>query len=123
MGLLRCTVLLFLMTLAGCASNLSAPVIDRAPTAKPATASKATQGQDWRPATHTVKKGDTLFSIGLQYGYDYKEIAQLNNIAPPYIIHIGQTLRLQGTNEVTSPPAATASPGTASWTTTVRPPA
>ena len=112
MGLLRCTVLLFLITLVGCASNQSAPVIDRAPTAKPATASKATQGQDWRPATHTVKKGDTLFSIGLQYGYDYKEIAQLNNIAPPYIIHIGQTLRLQGPGDVTTPPAAATDLGT-----------
>ena len=112
MGLLRCTVLLFLITLAGCASNQSAPVIERAPAAKPASASKSAQNKDWRPATHTVKKGDTLFSIGLQYGYDYKEIAQLNNIAPPYIIHIGQTLRLQGTNEVTSPPAAATDLGT-----------
>lgn len=112
MGLLRCTVLLFLIALAGCASNQSAPVIERAPTAKPATTSKSAQNKDWRPATHTVKKGDTLFSIGLQYGYDYKEIAQLNNIAPPYIIHIGQTLRLQGTNEVTTPPAAATDLGT-----------
>lgn len=113
MGLLRCTALLLLLTLAGCASNQSAPVIDRAPAAKPAPAAgKAASDKDWRPASHTVKKGDTLFSIGLQYGYDYKEIAQLNNISPPYIIHVGQALKLPADRSAAvaavTPPAAAA---------------
>jgi lipoprotein NlpD len=86
--------------LAACATSQQAPVIDRAPgsaAAKIPAASAAKNGiaeKDWRPAVHTVKKGDTLHSIGLEYGYDYKEVAQKNNIAPPYIIHIGQQLRL-----------------------------
>ena len=113
MGLLRCTALLLLLTLAGCASNQSAPVIDRAPAAKPAPAAgKAASDKDWRPASHTVKKGDTLFSIGLQYGYDYKEIAQLNNISPPYVIRVGQALKLPADRAATvaaaTPPAAAA---------------
>lgn len=114
MGLLRCTVLLLSLTLAACASNQPAPVIDRMPAAKPAAAAKASTG-DWRPATHTVKKGDTLFSIGLQYGYDYKEIAQLNNIPPPYIIRVGQTLQLQPdekTAQAVTPAAAATDLGT-----------
>ena len=44
------------------------------------------QDKDWRPDLYTVKKGDTLYSIGLEHGFDYKEIAQLNQIEPPYII-------------------------------------
>jgi len=100
--------LLLSILIAACSSN-PAPVIDRAPAAKPAVSAKASgnangkpalkssgskAGSDWRPDSHTVKKGDTLFSIGLEYGYDYKEIAQANNISPPYVIRVGQTLKL-----------------------------
>lgn len=95
------------LLLSGCVSNQPAPVVERAaakpPAAKPAAA-KNQASKDWRPEIHTVKKGDTLFSIGLQYGYDYKEIAQLNNIAPPYIIQVGQKLKLSSN---TSTAAAT----------------
>ncbi len=92
-------------------STTSAPVIDRAPTSKQSSASKpvtaaktvnsksapkniSAKSSDWRPDTHTVKKGDTLFSIGLEYGYDYKDIARANNIEQPYVIRVGQTLKL-----------------------------
>ena len=97
-----------MLVLAGCATNEPAPVIDRmpgaskAPTVKSASPSAASQaGKDWRPDLYTVKKGDTLFSIGLEYGYDYKEIAQANNIAPPYIIRIGQQLKSLDSKEST----------------------
>ena len=90
------------LLLIGCSTTDHAPVVDRTPvakkpiaTAQSKAASSATAGSDWRPNTHTVKKGDTLYSIGLEYGFDYKEIAQLNNItAPAYTIHIGQQLKL-----------------------------
>jgi lipoprotein NlpD len=58
---------------------------------------------DWRPDTYTVKKGDTLFSIGLQYGYDYKEIAQLNSLTAPFSIKIGQELKLKDPKTLTNP--------------------
>lgn len=96
------------LALSACESNPPAPVIDRLPQSSskpkpPATApinNKANQtvktaaGKDWRPDNHIVKKGDTLFSIGLEYGYDYKEIAAANNISEPYPIKIGQKLNL-----------------------------
>lgn len=90
-----------------CATNQPAPVIERAPGSKkevikkPAPAQpavkpgEATAEKDWRPEFYTVKKGDTLHSIGLEYGYDYKEIAQANFIDPPYVIHPGQQLRIR----------------------------
>lgn len=58
-----------------------------------------TKTPDWRPDSHTVKKGDTLYSIGLEYGYDYKEIAALNNIDAPYSIKIGQILKLKSAKD------------------------
>jgi lipoprotein NlpD len=41
-----------------------------------------------------VKQGETLFGIALEYGLDYRELAQLNDIASPYTIKAGQTLAL-----------------------------
>ncbi|MEQ6340444.1 MAG: peptidoglycan DD-metalloendopeptidase family protein [Gammaproteobacteria bacterium] len=43
---------------------------------------------------HRVKQGDTLYSIGWQYGYDYRQVAEWNNIRSPYAIHDGQWLRV-----------------------------
>ena len=50
--------------------------------------------QDWRPATHQVLKGDTLYSIAFYYGLDYHELADLNGIKNPSVISIGQVLQL-----------------------------
>ena len=88
--------------LSACESNPPAPVVDRKPqsskpkpaSTKSSTAIKTADGKDWRPDTYVVKKGDTLFSIGLEYGFEYKEIAAANNINEPYTIQIGQKLNL-----------------------------
>lgn len=107
----RILVGLMILLLASCESNPPAPVIVRSPQAtkpKPPTANKtnsATTNKDWRPDSHIVKKGDTLFAIGLEYGIDYKEIAAANNIFAPYPIQIGQKLDL--TSFKTKPVAAT----------------
>jgi lipoprotein NlpD len=100
-------IALTVLLLNGCVSDQPAPVIERAPmkSAAAKSSAKSEAGKDWRPDTHTVKKGDTLFSIGLEYGYDYKEIAQINNIAPPYIIHVGQKLSLKVTGAAVPAPA------------------
>jgi lipoprotein NlpD len=41
-----------------------------------------------------VKKGDTLVSIALQYGLDYRDLVAWNNISNPNRIEIGQVLML-----------------------------
>lgn len=46
--------------------------------------------------TYVVKKGDTLYSIAFRYGLDYKSLARINGIQPPYTIFVDQTLRLKG---------------------------
>lgn len=81
----------------GCASHTPAPVVNRSPQA--ATPSTAAKSDDWRPNSYTVKKGDTLYSIGLEHGYDYREIAAANNIYAPYTIKIGQTLNFSTLNK------------------------
>lgn len=111
---------LIILLLAGCSttSTQQAPVIERLPQsgkkaapAKPEPAHKApatvipgmtatATDKDWRPENYLVKKGDTLYGIGLEFGFDYKEIAQWNNISPPYVIHIGQSLKLKAANGV-----------------------
>lgn len=53
---------------------------------------KYPQGQP--VAGYMVQTGDTLYSIAFRAGLDYRELAQLNNIAPPYRIFVGQTLRI-----------------------------
>jgi len=43
---------------------------------------------------YIVKSGDTLYRIGVTYQQNYQTLAQLNNIAPPYTLTIGQSIRL-----------------------------
>jgi len=43
---------------------------------------------------HKVKRGETLYSIGWAYGYDYRQMAKWNHIKSPYYIKPGQRLRV-----------------------------
>lgn len=90
--------LALLALVSGCGSAPGhAPVSDRTPAVKKVAASKPgakAQESDWRPATHSVQKGDTLYALALEYGFDYKELAEWNNISAPYVIRVGQQLRL-----------------------------
>lgn len=55
--------------------------------------------------THTVSKGETLYSIAWQYGHDYRTVARWNGIRSPYIIYPGQEIRMypaNTTNTITS---------------------
>lgn len=96
----RAAIVILVLLLNACGSNPPAPVIVRSPQAtkpKPPVANNpngTTSNKDWRPDSHIVKKGDTLFGIGLEYGIDYKEIAAANTILAPYPIQIGQKLDL-----------------------------
>jgi lipoprotein NlpD len=84
---------------AGCAAPRRAPVVERAPQPKPAAPAKPAPtvkpaiSPDARPPFHTVRKGETLYSIALEYGLDYKELAEWNNIDPAKL-QAGQQLRL-----------------------------
>jgi lipoprotein NlpD len=87
--------------LAGCASSKqSAPVVERSGAAAKASIAaeaqrrKAAREKDWRPQVHIVEKGDTLYSIAFNYGFDYHELAELNGIQDPNLIQVGQQIKL-----------------------------
>ncbi|MCA9900449.1 MAG: LysM peptidoglycan-binding domain-containing protein [Anaerolineales bacterium] len=46
--------------------------------------------------SHVVKQGETLFLISLQYGVAWPTIAEANNLTSPYVIYVGQTLEIPG---------------------------
>ncbi|HZW55319.1 MAG TPA: polysaccharide deacetylase family protein [Nitrososphaerales archaeon] len=41
---------------------------------------------------YTAQPGDYLYKIGQRFGVPWQSIAQANNIAPPYIIYVGEEL-------------------------------
>lgn len=44
--------------------------------------------------TYVVKSGDTLSSIADSLNLDWKELAELNKVEPPYALKVGQELKL-----------------------------
>lgn len=76
--------LFLLAILVGCGSNL-APVSEL----------------KWQPysryqKTHTVRRGETLYAISFRYDTDYRTLARLNHVRPPYSLRVGQILSLRG---------------------------
>jgi lipoprotein NlpD len=100
-------VVLIVILCAGCAPRRgAAPVEDRRPpsrTAKPAPArAPAVAAPAPAPAPapsaegfYEVKKGDTLYSIALEHGHDYREVAQWNSLDDPTKLRVGQVLRVK----------------------------
>jgi lipoprotein NlpD len=110
----------FVALLAGCASN-PAPVANYSfgGSSPPAPASAATAAapaansggvQTYGLGNHangtvgvsgyTVAQGDTLYSIAFANGVDVRQLAALNGIPSPYVIHPGQVLKLKPSENV-----------------------
>jgi lipoprotein NlpD len=101
-----CALVMASAVLAGCADEgHRAPVYDLAEAQKNAAmANKSQREKDWRPKTYIVQKGDTLFSIAFNYGFDYHELADMNGIQDPNVISIGQEIRLRQNKAKPAPP-------------------
>ncbi len=54
---------------------------------------------------YTVQRGDTLYSIARRYGQHFRDLAQWNDISPPYNLSVGQSL-LVSKADMSAPPAA-----------------
>ena len=86
-------VLLLLGMVAGCATNF-APVTE----------------SQWHPyykgnqGVHRVMRGETLYSIAFHYDTDYRTLAGLNHITPPYTLKVGQLIHVQATKYRQAPP-------------------
>lgn len=90
---------------AGCTTSRPAPVSERAPGASPSAVAAPVSAApkpfgpsaappDARADTYTVKAGDTLYSIALEHGVDYRELAVWNGIDNPSALRVGQQLRV-----------------------------
>ncbi len=74
------------LAMAGCV----APQEYHAPQVRDLSASR-----ERTPASHyTVAAGDTLYGIAWRHDMDFRDLARLNQIGPPYRIQPGQQLRL-----------------------------
>jgi lipoprotein NlpD len=102
----------FAVALASCGSSPRAPVVERsasrpapgriAQTPAPSPAAPAPPPSAGAPVAelpgeglYVVKRGDTLYSIALEHGADYRELAQWNGLDDPARIQVGQTLRVR----------------------------
>ena len=77
------------LVLAGCAGS--------GPEAGGERAGPAMSGRPPLPSKdlYTVKKGDTLYSVALDHGLDYKDLVAWNKIENPNRILVGQPLRIR----------------------------
>lgn len=105
----RLALVVLLILLAGCAGrNRPAPVYDarasrpaaikpppRQATAAPAAPVPAAPRAGATDEYYTVRQGDTLYSIALEHGADYRELAQWNQLDDPAKIRAGQQLRVK----------------------------
>lgn len=89
--------LLLLLTGCICAcSTVNAPVSARKEKEQAAVAVSSSSARTARSHdSHTVSKGDTLFSIAWRYGYDYRTLASWNRIKAPFVIYPGQVIQLK----------------------------
>src|SRR5699024_2913303 len=63
--------------------------------------------------THTVEKGETLFSVSKQYQVTVAELKEWNNLTSN-AIHVGQPLAVRSSAATSASPDASATPSTAS---------
>ena len=102
-ALRRAFLVLVCGVLAACATRQGpAPVIERLPSSR-APASKPAAAPAAQPAVgdgyYQVKRGDTLYSIALEHGADYRDVAQWNGIDDPSRLRVGQVLRVKPPEE------------------------
>jgi lipoprotein NlpD len=89
----------------GCMTQKAkAPVDDRRPTAaapRPLAVEPALVPGPAAPppSTYVVKPGDTLYSIALSHGIDYRDLARWNKLDDPAKMKVGQALRIVPTEE------------------------
>lgn len=82
---------LFLVQISACSGGGLPPVADHSPVFNQ-------QGESAvkKPTAHyRVRAGDTLYSIAWRFQKDFKDIAAINRIRPPYVIQPGQQIELR----------------------------
>lgn len=95
-----CSAALLILSACGGTRMSQAPVIDRLPARNLEGTPNATGSTSPTLATesvHVVKSGETLYSIALEHGQDWRELAKINNLPDSGKIYVGQKIRLSNT--------------------------
>ena len=91
--------------LGGCADkppavieNKSVPAAIETPEVRQSTAPERAVAADigqmlQRGPNYIVQPGDTLYAVAFRLGMDYRTLAEINNIGPPYVIRVSQSLK------------------------------
>ena len=74
-------------------------VVQREPGARPVSTSRPAPARPAiaplpRGGVHVVGRGETLYGISFRYGLRYQDVGAWNGIGDPYLIEVGQRLRL-----------------------------
>ena len=102
-----------LLLLAGCADTPPAVIENKSVAAvhvPPEVRQTSTHRADYGPnlpagPDYVVEPGDTLYAVAFRLGVDYRTLASLNNIDPPYVIRVGQALKTAPTTGLVNAPA------------------
>jgi lipoprotein NlpD len=118
--------------LAGCTTTSlrEAPIVERSER-RTGTQSPSSTGTTPAPApgmpreardgSYVVQRGDTLYSIALAFGQDYRDLARWNGLDDPSRLQLGQTLRVQPPPDGASGAAVAAVPVAPAAEAEVRP--
>jgi len=97
----RTLSLLPLLLAVGCADNPLATIENRSVVAVeevPEVRQISAVGDDYGAqllvgSDYVVQPGDTLYAVAFRLGIDYRTLAGINNIEPPYVIKVSQVLK------------------------------
>ena len=97
----RILSLLPVLLAVGCADNPPATIENRSVVAVeevPEVRQISPVGDDYGAqlqvgADYVVQSGDTLYAVAFRLGMDYRTLADINNIDPPYVIKVSQILK------------------------------
>ena len=101
------------LLLVGCADTPPAVIENKSVAAvhvPPEVRQTSTHRADYGPnlpagPDYVVEPGDTLYAVAFRLGVDYRTLASLNNIDPPYVIRVGQALKTAPPTGLVNAPA------------------
>ena len=75
-----------------CASKMPAPVEGKPYESKKPESVKKQEKKPKCPDVYKLEKGETLFSISIKCGYNYKDVAKANGLKRPYKLKAGDEI-------------------------------
>ena len=84
--------------------NRSVAAVEVVPEVRQVTDIGREYGEQLRAGVdYVVQPGDTLYAVAFRLGMDYRALAEMNHIDPPYVIHIAQVLKTVDPNDGIEP--------------------